>query len=1684
MSRPPQSKGEEPGLHRPHASIPAVPVTLTPPTETARVQRTTPLCFETDVGRGTLPSISDARPTNAPSLSRQAFHGTSDTLATSASSTTLAANATATASKQMTWGRPKLMQKVAARLAKVAVDRQSNVFPLFLNDPETQQPCVLPEEEKNFLPEKRLLMAPNLGIAAGANAMGGYSQRFAMSREEAARWMKRERDSNRLLFSWWEARNACRQDEEEIAAVVDELRGPLWTFFRQTLTEEEAQCVAAQAQAQAQDLSAPVPGQLKPAMVKTKPKVTLNGRGPASSAVLLTSSERGILMSLELYERTFRRVLGRLHRNFLTLLRCHTTGSNEIIELPLESLAQGTKYVRFLLESQLELVEAEKLQSDDDGAPGLCLPVVSIPEERCFRPMLEVETAFAVTLLWRILDQTKSILPGMTWALQLYTRYVLPHVYEKFSLFEQQLPKAGAIGEQVEQLYVLPLNLVRQRAMIASSKQAKEDVRYMEGFLKSWAWRTWRRGVVGQRRREVAMEILEKRFRRLYGVIRQQKCFAAWRLAAKEGRFAAQLDAIDARYNAFFSGAQHAARDIPLFPGMDEGLTGCPNTILDKNRFVALKLAETAQHTKARRKSVSIIASESAESQGAATAATGREGSSDLPKRKAKPQSFLLKTALKETPPSAPAPEPTEEVPAKPLDLEEVGPQGATFITSVSPATDEEAATSPLNKRAFSTFDVMLKKLQEMETISGYLRQEIAIQNSLVQKLERENNSLKSKTRELEESLFNSEEQRLQYSNLLQERELDVRELERRITQLKSRLRCQRHRPWQRTVMRVVGAICGACTTASEYADDCRIARKMTASGVGASITSGPPQLGETAAASASYGPRADAGASASGTQSSDGAEYNDGQRSLSGSVTHLPVDTTTDEERLFGKLAPLVIVSTRDMPDAQNILRDWANGCLEDLESLDDLKGGALSSRFHQFSDEVRNGVLFSRLLFYLALPRYQNKTAVAPHAGDELKNKASMHMDFTDNRRHLLMQQNVQLESPFPTYSECFGDLLNLKPSGRMALLLQFATELMEGAVQLGDEYIKKRMLVLREAAMKATEMTPLPPADRVELLEIVDPYALSRGDRSATLTFIALLYVRFAHPFNHKARQSALIEREAMLYLLSGGAYSRQDQNSIAEASKEAAPTEKPPAEDGEVSIARRFLAELEEEDRTPWQLFMSYCRPLINTMAHPFILRGNFWPNVAFDSPELARILGSLGLALHRSLEAHRWHITISCLVPVQTYSGLSRGVFTGRRASAIALQVGLERDGDWAFAMELPCIQNMFQQRGLAVRKAISAGTLVKSTAEISDEWNNESEFIKLDKSRLLSVFGRCSHDLLQLFLQRGSLAESCAMPALDLGSWRLLWLDLGLVNPENTESSLLDLEQVTRIFCLVTAEVADPRRESRASDTFVELVGRQQLPPIAAALYFPEFLAAVVLLAHEAFPLLGEAGNPQAGGVVWLADALTKLVFQHIAPILLTNAAEDPSNVMRSLRANVKTQQVLIRQNKALLVLFNSYCKEVCGVSGMEREQLLQMLRDAMLTSTDISQNLIYELFMPFSVTKKSVETAKEEKRREQDARPRDMPVQRRRANVSIVDPAPDVQLPTGRSKEATVLLYDGFIEFLCVLCHFKQPNPLIPFDQRLETFLRRGLLRPLAQRNDALSAILSVEKTNPRQDA
>ncbi|SCU70792.1 uncharacterized protein TEOVI_000236700 [Trypanosoma equiperdum] len=1576
--------------------------------------------------------------------------------------------------------RTQLTQKVAANLMKSALNQQPDLFPAFVGDREDQGPAMLRGSDVVSKPTKKLLMVPCLGLAAGVNAMGGCSVKYATSSTESKRIIERERAANETLFSMWESRNAIREEFAEIATMEENLRTPLWNNFRRALTEEEAIMMR-----EVERMQSDVAEERKKYETShaTQAPLSVGGvRCPKYAPWGYTVSGRGVAFPLRLYERLFNRVITGMHRHLLILLKGKVSEDVYGISMSLSSSPSTSRSLGAMLRSQIKLSAAcaspRRVQRDEEveDASESHPPAASIPNDLCFGPVLTAETSLSVALLWRILDQAKSLSPGISWALQLYTKYILPHVYENFALREEHLPWSGALGEQVDQLSALPLNLLRYRNMETSATQAKGDVRYMEEAMKRWAWRTWRQSMLEKRRRELGAAVLDKIFKRLHNAKQLQKCFSQWRIVTKEGCFTTGLEDVNQKYNTFVVEAKHAARDMQLFPCLEEKAVGPSPAVVDQSKFVALKLAETATHTRPKAKADSGGKSEGVESE-----AEKGEGDKAVDGEQAG-----WKQSLENM-----------QTPTRVWE-QTATPSGFLSISINNSATPMKwlegscSAGTAARNQVSAIFDTMLRKLYDMEKISGHLREGIAVQNRIIQKLERENESLKEKVYSLEESLRESEEMRLHYCNIVQERELDIRELERRNTQLKSRLRCQEQRPWQRTVLRVIGDICGASTALSELVDDSRgsrqkqASRKVCTSPVPALPSSGNSVVTNASSKTTSCGDRVGSAGQRQRGQSPTGEVEEDDYRKGMSRLSSGPPGA--EAERLYGKLAPIVLSSTRFMPDSQTILRDWANNCLDDLESLDDLKGGALSTRFYSFSQEARSGVLLSRLLFYLALPRYQNKTAtdannLGQHGGNEGRN-------FPEQRRRLLMHERVQLETPFPTYSDCFGDLLSMKSVNRMSALLHFARELLASGGQPGDAMVQKRMDHIYDLTLKAVGMTPPPPVDRVDLHEIIDPHALARGDTSATITLVALLYVRFSHPFNHKAKQSAVIERDAMMYLLSKGTYTQSTDSTKSDSPvplSDSQADDQLPLEDEGKHLARKFLAQLEEDERSPWQLFLKHCQPLINTMAHPYILRGNFWPSTAFDSPDLAYMLGTLGLALQRSLQEHRWHIILSCLVPVRTYSGMSRGIYTGGRSSVAALQAGLYRVGDWVFPDELPCIRAMFRDREAAIRAAVGTGVLKCVGEWTEDEWNTEGFFTTKNKGSLLKSFETCGSDLMQLFLQRAKLSHTCAMPAIDLGSWRLLLMDVGLVSPDDPETSLLDLEQVTNIFCMVMSSLVDV--DTRLEEPNPADAGYSTMPLsyFSDEMFFPEFVAALVLLIHEMYPSVyrgggGEGENESEPTITWLGDALRDFHFRQVVPHQVGETMIRPSSIMKAIRANARAHEVLVRHNKVLQVLHTTYSRDICGLVGIEKDQVVQMLRDAALTSSEISQSVITDLFKACCVSKKVDEALLEERRRENDSRPRDVPVVRRRGNVSILDPTLEGASAT-KVKEFFLLLYDGFLEFLCVLCHFNQPNPLIPFEQRLEKFLMKGVFRPLAHRSEGLAMVMSQHLPQSKHD-
>ncbi|CAG9570153.1 conserved hypothetical protein [Leishmania major strain Friedlin] len=1141
-------------------------------------------------------------------------------------------------------------------------------------------------------------------------------------------------------------------------------------------------------------------------------------------------------------------------------------------------------------------------------------------------------------------------------------------------------------------------------------------------------------------------------------------------------------------------------------------------------------------------------------------------------------------------------------------------------------------------------FQTMLAKLHEINQVNAYLRAELAVQSRRLRKVEAANHGLRQRNRQLEDGTLQLLRDKLEAVNTAHEQLMTIKEKNRQLRHVRSRLRAHRHRPWQKTVLRVVGDMCEVSTAAAEGADEARVHADRFGTGC---TTSDDDDGGEGERGNAS--PHA-AKSAVAAEATADGREATATMSVTSTSTENraaLP-GSESDEERLFSRIAPIVLRSDRQLPDALVIIADWANSCLDDLECLDDMKDGPLAERFHSFSEEARSGVLISRLLYYLALPRYRTTTSAAEIERDVgvsvgLSDSAGARLDGVDRRRQLLEQRGVQLNPPFPVYAACFGDLLAAPPVERMSQLLAFATELMAGqdvaaqeqneawqanttngentnwqasvdvrlsAAEVGDVTRSPRAAV----ASLPTLSAPLP------LHTVVDPHAILRGERSAVITLVALLYIRFAHPFHHKSRQSAKRERSALLYLWSGGQATAAELNGIVnDGLRDAAggggsPTEitatldrAPPSG---YSIEADMLRQLPTEDKTAWQLFRERCLPVFGTQAHPFLLRGGFWPSEAFESPELAAMLSTLAMVLRRSLELHRWHVTLNCLVPVRTYGGLSNGVFTGPCASAPALLLGLRQDGKESLSIEHPLIHQCVEQRQQAYLSALASESFSTSLTSMDGEADKpptQQQHLTDPTAETASltdaITGLWQEDLLSLFVQRATLSAHLALPVLDLGSWRMLCSDLGVISLASPDSEdagahdaaalrrresgqspvsvqslwprqpkpqlqAMDMEVVTKLFQRAVMAVSFARDEvdpavlqsartarEASSQTAPATTGQrgegddrqsrspqssmqhQTLPDIQMDMTYPSFVMALVLLAHRLYPAftsatLGVAVQPLSSPTAfvgsWESSALAnsddgrlvgpaslppdgdeanrsrhvssskpaycslmeafRLMMQGI--VLPSSAAHlqatDPRFVLHQLTRGVKTQVVLRNCAPALLLVYQTYSKEVFGEPGMVRKDLLRLLRDAMLTSTELSQHRIHELFSSCSVLRQANEEVAIANRKEMDrlahanSSPGSLLLSARRPGyraVRIVDPDAATEsavVHAAHRKRAHVLTFEGFCDFLCVLCGFKQPNVFVPFEERLLSFLHHSLLQPLTHMVPALAPLVS----------
>lgn len=1673
-----------------------------------------------------------------------------------------------------------------------------------------------------------------------------------------------EQRENSRLWAWWHDRRQCRWDEEQMHELAIDIGAVLQEDLRSLLTTEEAEW-RRQEGAPHRVPVVKIPGILHAARLhlhsscvaylKTSSFLSENMDTYAAAAAAATVPRGSVGGSTTVEASRNSRCLAAL---------------NELNDAQRSEAAEKLQQREALV---LDLLTAEEILVEEaSGSPlDAVLPsAVSLPPERTLPPLIQLETACSVVLLWHILDEAKGQSPGMDFAMQLLGHYIMPHVYDGFLQWSAVWPTLGGLSEQILHLSTVPLRSLALTNATRAASQSVSDTKYLENVLKVWALRAWRREVLAQRRAAMLAASIQGIISRQRNRLFLQRVFGAWRRETLNAQANMQLSEMEDAYRQFVNDGAVSSR-LELLPSTVPATLSFDNLQLTRrssvtsnssaggetveerqffstvNRAVCVagklvqgavaegphsKMKESPLRSAARRKKIGaghsrfnvsflkpqkgeatrqavchLSADDEDEAEAHDPMLMDPDGKSLMYLEKDEETSVTqLMTMTGVFPPTLGSALDSSTVTTAPKEAETMSdkphsntpavilPHHRASIAQQSAESGADGHSVILNSTA-NLFVSMLSKLQELEEVAGYLRAELQAQSQRMRKVEAENFGLRQRNRVLEADMVAVVAEKLQACNQAQQNERIIQEKNNHIIQLKSRLRAHRHRPWQRTVLRNVGEMCGVATTSTEQADEKRI--YLDRYGDATANGGGSQQSGKHGAKSPNQVPEMYPGAPLALQHSKSWTSGEDQQRQSStpsseenGAAHHRAksvgatvsaASTDFEEEQLFSAMMPIVLGSTPVFPDAAVILLDWVNGCLDDMQALDDLKGGVLSSRFDYFSEEARSGVLISRLLFYLALPRYLPSTSAAyataatdrrslaslalssiSNNGGATGNSMGAQIDYAECRRQLLENRGVQLNPPYPIYAECFGDLLSMAPVDRMEQLLAFASELVARSTEFSSAAVESMNELLGAAAANAEKngdpaaaagsgvsvdshlsnggvAAVFPRGSMIPLHTIIDPFALARGDRGTIMTLIALLYIRFAHPFHHKCQQSAKAERTALLQLISKG---NATTDELAWPSPQKA---KPVSPDGEetpkhddAAIEADMLEQLEVEDRTPWQLFKERCLPIFGTNAHPFLLRGGFWPSDAFESPELAAMLSALSAALRRSLDAHRWHITLSCLVPVLTYSGLSRGVFTGPGASPMAFHVGLRQEGQWSLPLRAPIVDDVVAQYHTTPATVANAPAVMGSPSSAVELLSPPSTVdLQAEAQQLSDEVLLFQEDMLTVFLQRAALSPLLGLPVLDLGGWRLLCSDLRLISMASPEDDadqnytpLLDMEVVTRIFqdAIMTTEQdqqelhqqRQPSDEAEGGESLHTVsnsisISRENemksvklrssvrndsyskndvvLPTLQVDMTYQTFSIALVLLSRK-IHVAKTAPRPPFMDVAPAASTAAEAFKGMMCSVVLPSSAsqmqaKNPKQMLRQLTMGVNTQGVLHRYTPALLYVYQAYGKDVYGEIGMVREDILRLLRDAMLTSTELSQYLIYDLFQNCCVVREAAEETTIGQRKAFDAEPRDANVKgneaaggvmshQRRSGyraVRIVDPrvTQDAAVAAKR-KKALMLTFDGFCDLLCVLCNFKQPNVFIPFEERLAIFFRRSLLRPLTHVVPGLTPLLA----------
>ena len=745
-----------------------------------------------------------------------------------------------------------------------------------------------------------------------------------------------------------------------------------------------------------------------------------------------------------------------------------------------------------------------------------------------------------------------------------------------------------------------------------------------------------------------------------------------------------------------------------------------------------------------------------------------------------------------------------------------------------------------------STCDAMLKKIRQLDSIGVALRGQTAHQVNTINRLDRQLKEANTKIESLTAQLLDLNGQKLALINLLHDKELEFVEMERTHRRLISKNKLQLHAPWKQSSIRLLSEACGVLLPPcpSERTSEKYLSRDL----------------------------------------------LEDDTDLLSYDAAMLP----TREEVAFGRIAPLVVTNSGQMPDPLLILIDWTNACLDQLHDLDGLgDAGPFAARLSDVSD-LSVGTILPRLLYFLALPLYR-PSGVMQHPTD----------DCVANRLRLLTGYDCASVPPGPSFTSAFGDLVRQPAAARLASLIEFASDLISGHSRseahfsaaddsdahrtaslfdsggIGPAALAAQMFLQSKGGARHVGGNQPVAASLPNLREVVSPLMLASGCRNSSVTLLAVLYLRFAHAFNHKAVVERVEEESILRGLAEEALASRHEMEKVlldhqrscaaSGAPADALPSSEPHQENPYRDVLRAFAT----DDKTPWQLYFERCRPLVCSGANGFLSKGNFWDLSSIESSETFDIFGRMLMAMRASLENHRWHILSTCLLSgpscaLSEAKALSHGPL-GSSISFLMAQCAARssipgacgrlnslsvagtpshtsgREGgaeSAAYTRDYlrrarPLFDSRFLHTILLHRGDVDLASFTLSADSPTTAFLSQPDYqcLEEEEKRIVDFIGRYAHEWCDLFLSRstsmvvvpiGSLRcpQSSATSAVwTLPAWRMFWRELGATLDVLDEELLTDLFQIACSSHRVDVCFAsDPHEDTPAGGVSVELL--------------------------------------------------------------------------------------------------------------------------------------------------------------------------------------------------------------------------------------------------------------------